>query len=779
MKKLVYLGLLLLVIPMQSQVNKIPEGTYVSTKKGERIKFNIKSDNTFEMSFFTGKISQKNDSILLESESLNSAIFELQKKEGNAGEKLQLTFTKESSLAYYSDYVFIGTQKKDKGPIEYKAISEYLPGIDQYEIKEYTIALDKPKCLYLVHQDQVEKESTLYKFDIDKETNALEIEYNPAGRTDFKLFATYDAASQELRISDGKSPLIFVPDSGSKKENSDNNPKPATIEKVKNWDYPGKKKETVEEDYAAIANAAIEKAPYNFKVKVDKSLSQSLKTLEKQKGKYLVVFVDPSKEAAKNFKEFVTKYENNASLYMYEAYNAEYDKLNFYLATPKEKNIPKNINTKEPHILIYNSKGALLYFEKGINYVDSEIITSGYNIVSELSNANCEALLDYACTSKISIQEKKEILEFVSKNYVAPYTTTVDEVQPAEVVPVEVVPVEAVPAEKEVPTENMLTVDPPSDVYSTAVVDVAPAYEENWGILKQKQNFYKLKSQPETVKNLWATIFNNYKKQPTDMGIAVLGLKELQEQGFMKSIFDQKKSTFEPLDYEILDYLLKNHKAITEKDAAFESIYNSESIYDIRNDLFNLLYTALTDAKYSQETHSKLLVYYKKCLDAFPKEYYSFKKYLDLLKEKKEYQEYFTASQHYFSSILSNNGNVIEQLDQAFTANKNNDSSDWTTYKYNFANLCNEGAWWVVEDKSLQDKSTLEKVIHWSEVSLQIEKNNGYFLDTLAQLYYINGEKQKGITTQENAIKHFIKESDPEVFEQMKETLVKMKNGSY
>lgn len=762
MKKLAYLGFLLLAISVQSQENKIPEGTYVSTKKGETIKFNIKSDNTFEMSFLTGKINQKNDTITLETETLNSPTFEIQKIESNSSEKLQLSFTKESYLGFYGDYIFIGTQKKEKGPIEYKSISEYLPGLDEYEEREYNIAIDKPKYLYLVYQDQVEKEGTIYKFDIAKETNALEIKYNTVAKTNLKLFATYNSAKQELSISDGKSPLVFVLDSSVKKKDIDNGPKPMTVEKVKNWDYPGKKKEVVENDYAATAYSANDKPTYVFKVKTENTLAKSLKKLEKEKEKekYLVVFVDYSKEATKNFKEFITRYEENASNYMYDTYNAEYDKFNFYLANPQDKNIPKNIDAKEPHFLIYNQKGSLLYFEKGIDYNNSGLISSGYSIPSELSNANCEALLDFACTSKSSIQEKKDILEFVTKTYVSKYTTNaIEETQPADVAPSDVTPID-----KESSTDQSST-----EVYATAV-------DESLGFLKETQNFYKLKSTNEIVNKLWKTIFNSYKKQPLDMGIAVLGLQELQNKGFSQSFFDETKSTFESLDYEVLDYLIQNSKAITEKELPTD--YTVENIYDIKNELLQLLNSKTIESN-TPEATDKLFYYYKKLIDNFPKEYYTLQSYLAVLKEKDRPQDYFTSFEIFFSSIITNNENVIEQLDKAYTADNTNPDKEWTSYKNNFSGLCNESSWWIVENKNLHEKSWLVKAIYWSEISLQIEKNNGYYLDTLAQLYYINGEKQKGITTQENALKNFIKENDPEVFEKMKMTLKQMIKGNY
>ena len=129
------------------------------------------------------------------------------------------------------------------------------------------------------------------------------------------------------------------------------------------------------------------------------------------------------------------------------------------------------------------------------------------------------------------------------------------------------------------------------------------------------------------------------------------------------------------------------------------------------------------------------------------------------------------------NSIIKTNGNSIEQLDAAYVQDHKNE--DWTTYKTNFASFANDNAWYIVENSNLHTKNTLEKAIKWSECSLQIEKNNGYYLDTLAQLYYRNGATQKGIETQEKAIANFVKDNDPETYEKMTITLDQMKKRTY
>ena len=60
-----------------------------------------------------------------------------------------------------------------------------------------------------------------------------------------------------------------------------------------------------------------------------------------------------------------------------------------------------------------------------------------------------------------------------------------------------------------------------------------------------------------------------------------------------------------------------------------------------------------------------------------------------------------------------------------------------------------------------------------------VTKNNPYYLDTLAQLYYKDGQKQKAIETQKLAVKYLNAQVEAETAAEIKETLTKMQNGTY
>ena len=139
-------------------------------------------------------------------------------------------------------------------------------------------------------------------------------------------------------------------------------------------------------------------------------------------------------------------------------------------------------------------------------------------------------------------------------------------------------------------------------------------------------------------------------------------------------------------------------------------------------------------------------------------------------------KEYVSEYDNFFNKTFKGT-NEIEVLDEMFSAAGQSEYyNDWLGFKISYATASNQAAWFVVE-KSTNPES-IKKAIKWSESSLRIEKNSPYYLDTLAQLYYKNGEKQKAISTQETALK-YTAEIDKTTEYEMQNVLEKMKNGTY
>lgn len=92
------------------------------------------------------------------------------------------------------------------------------------------------------------------------------------------------------------------------------------------------------------------------------------------------------------------------------------------------------------------------------------------------------------------------------------------------------------------------------------------------------------------------------------------------------------------------------------------------------------------------------------------------------------------------------------------------------------AQALNSAAWTVYESKP-DDKTLVKQALKWSERSLKLAEGLNNFwpslADTYAHLLYVNGEKEKAIAIQEEAIK----KSDPEDNANLKESLELMKTG--
>jgi len=137
---------------------------------------------------------------------------------------------------------------------------------------------------------------------------------------------------------------------------------------------------------------------------------------------------------------------------------------------------------------------------------------------------------------------------------------------------------------------------------------------------------------------------------------------------------------------------------------------------------------------------------------------------------------YFSEFEDFFNTFTSKNQSVIETLDVMYVGQKD-DYMDWNDYKQIYSGLANTVAWDVVELKT-KDQSLIQKAIQWSESSLKVDPKSPYYLDTLAQLYYMNNQKDKAIATEQRAIDS-IKDNDTDQIQTYTDVLEKMKNGTY
>jgi hypothetical protein len=172
----------------------------------------------------------------------------------------------------------------------------------------------------------------------------------------------------------------------------------------------------------------------------------------------------------------------------------------------------------------------------------------------------------------------------------------------------------------------------------------------------------------------------------------------------------------------------------------------------------------------------KVLNYFDKTASISSDNIWVLKNKMIFLKENKLDVQYLNTFNTFYKSYIKDDSSIIEQLDKKY--NPDVDYS-WFEYKSSFANDLNTAAWYVVEKVKNTNLDILSNAIKWSETSLKLEKDNYYYLDTLAQLYYLNGQKDLGILTEQKAIDAALLSSDSTLIEEYKAVLEKMKNGTY
>ena len=354
-------------------------------------------------------------------------------------------------------------------------------------------------------------------------------------------------------------------------------------------------------------------------------------------------------------------------------------------------------------------------------------------------------------------------------------------------------------------------IPPPASIEEVKeVVAEAATYNDYdyYSIIKNKKDLYRLKSTLKNINEKWEKIVNEYVKtnKIDDKYISVLK-QELNDEGFSKKIFG-RSSTYK-LDFKMLDFVFANYKKLQEeKKPIIDAATGNEIVHDaakaieaaatmatdaiisvdaesiteeynpsINSVLDNYFARVSTDVYYQSDIkiNENIFTYYKKYLKIIDYKPSVVKKYIAILAfrqndpaMKKEYLEIFEI---YFNKIMAPNKSIIENLDLDFSSS---DNGYWVTYKSEFADSCNNVAWEIV--KIGTDKNWIQKAIKWSETSVEIEKNSHYYWDTLARLYYLNGQKEKGIATQQKSVDLI---GDAENGEEYREVLEQMKNGTY
>lgn len=746
------LGLLLFLSAVSYSQNKNEKGTYVSNSLGQNVKLNLLDNNKYELVLLYGDYEIKNDTLFFYNNYSKESDFTVAFSVDASPSAGKIKVNIKGTSSYFSG-VYIGTQSGKSEP-DYKAVYDFTGelGIDD---KEANFEINRAEYLYLARED-FNGETTLYKYALPKNANEIKIGYTPdyLGKMDLQ---GYYNEKKELVVSENKkNPLTFVLEN-QKSNVVEAKEKPIETTKKMNWTYPGK---TDMFAYGIAGSGAVATVS-DFKLVVQDNLQKALEATKKTPEKFLVVSYDPDNKSAKNFFDvFIQTQEYNIASYSSYGQIADYDKYNYYLATAKDESwANKNVMFKSATIVMDADGNILSQTERNLPE-NAGLFDVYYSSIGEkLKYVKAMVDLNKVLNSKKAKDSEivKKMLPLSDENL---YSWSIEP-----------------PVKVAVGFEEPTTVEP----VAVDTIQEYPNYENQTAYTKV--NFDKKK-----LLSAWDRIVNSHAKDKMpDMDFVKIALAEVQNRGFYYKIYNEERP-FDETNFKAIDYLLKHYDAILEEqkktsekgDAAYGDyaptietqlpLAISSSISQIGEN---------TDEKY----RNRIMDIYKKVIAKKPQDYTTTLEYLRLLQTIAEAQNkenpFVAEYDAFFKEAFKGGKNEIEILDDLYTTLQNKTDysySDWTSFKYSFSNASNEAAWFVVQKG--KDAESIKKAIQWSESSLRIEKNSPYYLDTLAQLYYKNGEKQKAIRTQEQALK-FSDIIGEETKAEMEAVLEKMKNGTY
>ncbi|MBL7885487.1 MAG: hypothetical protein JNJ52_01970 [Flavobacterium sp.] len=759
MKKIIASLLFLVGFSVIAQENKIETGLYSSTSPStEGIKLILEKDQKFHISVISGTYEQVNDSIYFHPQGENDPQFQLEYVTSTAKtNKIKINFGTRTFLSFYN--VYFGTQKINETEIDYQTLESRLNISNNnfdYDEKEYSFEIDRAAFIYLV-TEEFDKETIVEKYEVPENVVEVKIAKKNSIFGKLKLIGYLNPKTKEFIVSEGNKPIAFTKTNNSNGEYAFI--KPIESLSKKNWTYPGKPADdvyfpssdstTVDYDYT------YDKPHYVFKLQTEKSLYDALKVAQKSPTKLLAIFYDTSKTAEADFKKYIENYETNVGYLMYEKYNPEYDNVNFYLATEADKNALKKMGVNEASSIVFlNSDGTKLYHCKG-KMTDYDFSEYGLTyLIKELKAIDALAKTDAAFSNK------KTTVDTVEKVFLA--ITQSEKSFVSEVIDTVIPP----PAPPKVEFETTKEVD-----YETVDTAVAVIEPYNYSMFKEKQNVYQFKTTQDVVNQKYKQLLDAHLKDATvNTDLVQIILAELDYySGFSHKLFNKAAEKLSVSDFQSIDYLLKFFNEIPKFQPDDYSVNYSNEY------LINTVIVALSRESNATQL-PKISEYYSKLAKVTNNNPKVLRNLIFALKTNGTPVEYLSAYESYFNSVLPNPTNIVEQLDNAYGLGQ---EMSWIEFKSAFANDANDAAWFVVEKLKNTNTSILNKAITWSETSLVIEKNNHYYLDTLAQLYYLNGDKQKGIQYEQKAIDAALVSSDSSTLEDYRTVLEKMKNGTY
>lgn len=734
------------------QAQKLEKGVYKSSSTGaETLKLKVDEAGNFEFVILSGQITYQNDSIYFykpeKKSETNYQIREVADATVSHKLKIDIDAYTQRRLFYTT---FIAFQASEKDELSYKRFSKYFS--DEYE-GDYsydenpirTIEVEKAKYLYLVNVDYG---NVVTKFEIPSNVNHIKLDYS---NSDMNLLGYLDNNNM-LQVTNGKSRSVLF---SMEEDNGKEVPLLKPSEIFVDNDF------TEKYNFVEIEEEAVDSAIYvgeidyyDFKIKKFNSYKEAQS--DTKDGKFLIVL----KSSDKTYKSITERYESETKYSMYGEYDASKDQFNFYQATEKDKKLCDPY-LKEEGIVVFNENGDVLYF-KEVKLMDKNPVDDDYYFIEKLQEANLASKIDHiVANKKATTEDLKKV--FINSNLRNEYYESASAVEEVVEVPLPP-PLQYDSNEPEAVEDVKRAVEAAAQEAVDAVAEAVRDFDTSSE--NDDKNFYKIKSSKDAVYKKWYELVDASVGKPLDTLLLPTFKRAINNRMLIDSFF--KKETSTKNDLKIVDYLQKNYPEIKEYEDKSEYLYYDEKTINCLNEFYQNQYSN-ENSSLSEDVLSRYQYY----ITNINSSSYYFEEYLNVLQGNKDIEFVLNEYEKYFNKIYPEGSNLIEALDKSFS---DNGSSDWESYKSSFATLANNIAWKVVENRLTN--SYLQKAIHWSETSVKLYKTNHYSLDTLAQLYYLNGEKQKAIATEQMAIDNVEDDNDSEK-ENYKNVLQQMKNGSY
>ncbi len=727
-----------------AQTNGLEKGTYLSTNKGEKIKLNLLDNNKFELVFYSGDYEIKGDSLVFTKKAPVENRFDLTFKNDKKAKKIKINFINPS---YYSFYV--GTQKGSE-TVQYQRVSDIKTKVDpEWTKTDLEFEIDKTDFLYLVYEDYDGK-SDVSKYALPKDVSEIKIDYNLQLLGSMNIAGFYDKKTNELKVSEpsGRDPLVFVNQKNAQPVKV-STVVPVEKQTIMNWTYPGKQSSLPYDNSSLYPTDSVAVAvdsayspnysKYDFKLKIENSLTKALAaTKEAKNNKFLVVYYDSKKAAKEGFDTFIKDQETQTGYNMYDSYNAQYDVYNYYLAGADDKKWLKNNKiTNDPSLFVLNSQGDILGIAKSDLAAQQYQFSYYGDLYRKLQRADAFVSIDKTLKNKKA--SDADLITAFNKGALLEYSYDYD-------------------------LESTV-----SDPNSTEFVITKPT-------LNKKE-----------VAQLWKKLIEAHQKDTKpNMVLVETIIKEIKNQGFTKQLFNEDR-ILNDTDFLAIDYLLKHSDEIENNRTAYNSDESTihtvgNAVSEVSNALQQNVY-ASQDGVTGEINKEKVNSVYKKIIASGKGNFDAYRNYFYYLAQIEDNDgsntTYLREFNTYFDATLAG-ASPIEKLDAIFSGLDSSSSysyDGWNSFKDYHSDICNNAAWAVVVKP--QNSNFIKDAIKWSEYSLKISKNNPYYLDTLGQLYYKDGQKEKAIATQTLAVKYLNDEVEEETASEMKAVLTKMQNGTY